>query len=248
MRQDNLPRLFIADSPGCVRQLHCSVLHQQAVRNTVNTAVQTDQEATAHVSGQPNSAPGTTHPREIERPCRHPVTPCPDVRDRTVSTPICLLSTDTGMGNRLVGSVCNEVVLQTSTICVRRSRPISHGSRCSVNELEGTVGIRIPTTSSVTTGAREGPTGPVRTDSHCPTLAPDDLVPTTLRDVGTISTPDTEPSSVTITASRFGPSRSVQSAAIRVESIRDALCNRGFSVDVASHSRLHFPDRYKLSD
>ena len=36
-------------SPGCVRQLHRSVLHQQAGQNTVNTAVQTDQEATPHV-------------------------------------------------------------------------------------------------------------------------------------------------------------------------------------------------------
>ena len=49
------------DSPCCVRQLHCSVLHQQAGRNTVNTAVQTDQEATPHGSGQPNSTP----PRHI---------------------------------------------------------------------------------------------------------------------------------------------------------------------------------------
>ena len=56
-----------SDSPGCVRQLHCSVLHQQAGLNKVNTdTVQTDQEATPHVSGQPNSTPGTTHPREIE--------------------------------------------------------------------------------------------------------------------------------------------------------------------------------------
>ena len=63
------------DSPSCVRQFHCSILHQQVGRNTVNTAVQTDQEATPHVSGQPNSASGTTHPGEIEHPCRHPVTP-----------------------------------------------------------------------------------------------------------------------------------------------------------------------------
>ena len=54
-----------SDSPSCVRQLHCSVVHQQAGWNTVNTAVQTDQEATRRVSGQPNSNPGTTHLREI---------------------------------------------------------------------------------------------------------------------------------------------------------------------------------------
>ena len=142
-----------SDSPGCVRQLHCSVLHQQAGRNTVNTAVQTDQEATPHVSGQPNSTLGMTHPREIERPCRHSVTPFPGVRYRMVSTSICLPSTDTGMGNPIIRSVCNKVESQTSTICVPCSRSISHGSRCSVNELEGTVGTRIPTTSSVITGA-----------------------------------------------------------------------------------------------
>ena len=136
-----------SDSPGCVRQLHCSVLHQQAGQNTVNT----DQEATPHVSCQPNSTPVTTHPREIERPCRHSVTPFPDVRYTMVSTSTCLLST--GMGNPIIGSVCNEVESHNSTICVPCSRSISHGSRCSVNELEGTVGIRIPTTSSVTTGA-----------------------------------------------------------------------------------------------
>ena len=37
-----------------------SVLHQQAGLNKVNTAVQTDQEATPHVSGQPDSTPGTS--------------------------------------------------------------------------------------------------------------------------------------------------------------------------------------------
>ena len=170
-----------SDSPGCVRQLHFSVL--QAGRNTINTAVQTDQEATPHVSGQPNSTPGTTHPREIERPCRHSVTPFPDVRYRMVSTSICLPSTDTGMGNPITGSVCNEVEPQTSTTCVPCSRSISHDSRCSVNELEGTVGICIPTTISVTTGAREGPTGPVRTDPHCHTQIPLhlSLCPTRLR-------------------------------------------------------------------
>ena len=52
--------------------------------NKLGTAVQTDQEATPHVSGQPDSAPGMTHLREIERSCRHPVLPCPDVRYRIV--------------------------------------------------------------------------------------------------------------------------------------------------------------------
>ena len=225
-----------SDSPGCVRQLHCSVLHQQAGLNTVNTAVQTDQEATPHVSVQPNSTPGTTHTREIERFCRHSVMPFPDVRYRMVSTSICLLSTDTGMGNPIIGSVCNEVKSQTSTICVPCSRSISHGSRCSVNELEGTLGIRIPTTSSVTTGAREGPTGPVRTDPYCPTLAPGDLVPITLRDVGTISTLDTQHSLATIPALRSDPLRYVQSPATHVESIRDTLCSRDRSLDVASRA------------
>ena len=112
------------------------------------------------------------------------------LRYRMVSASICLPSTDSGIGNPIIGSVCNEMESETSTICTPRSRSISRGSRCSVSELEATVGIRIPTTSSVTTGAREGPTGPVRIDPHCPTLAPGNQVPTTLRDVGTISTPD----------------------------------------------------------
>ena len=67
--------------------------------------------------------------------------------------------------------------------------------------------IRIATTSSVTTGSREGPTGPIQTNPHCLTLDPGDLVPTGLRDVGTISTPDTQHSSVTIPALRSDPSR-----------------------------------------
>ena len=64
-----------------------------------------DQEATPHVSGQPGSAPGTTHSREIERSCRQPVAPYPNVRYRMVSAPIYLLSTHTGMGNPFTGSV-----------------------------------------------------------------------------------------------------------------------------------------------
>ena len=72
------------------------------------------QEATPHVSGQPDSTPSMTHPWEIERPCRHSVTPCLDVRYKIVSTSICLLSTDTGMRNPITGSVCNEVESQLS--------------------------------------------------------------------------------------------------------------------------------------
>ena len=52
------------ETTSCVsRQLNRNVLHQQAGRNTVNIVVQTDQEATPHMSGQPDSAPGKTHPQ-----------------------------------------------------------------------------------------------------------------------------------------------------------------------------------------
>ena len=50
--QSNAPlaaEAYGSDSPGCVRKLHCSVLHQQAQLNKVNTAVQADQEVTPRV-------------------------------------------------------------------------------------------------------------------------------------------------------------------------------------------------------
>ena len=97
------------------------------------------------------------------------------------------------------------------------------------------------TTNSVTTGARESTMGPMRTDPHYPILAPGYLVPTTLRDVSTTSTPDTQHSLVTFPASRSDPSRSIQSPATCIEIIRDALCSRGFSVDIAS--RVSRPQR-----
>ena len=80
--------------------------------------------------------------------------------------------------------------------------------------------------------------GPGRTFPHYSTLAPGYLVPTT---VSTTSTPDTQHSLATIPASRSDPSRSIQSPAPRVESIRDDLCSRDFSVDVAS--RVSRPQR-----
>ena len=83
-----------------------SWLHQ---RNTSDTAVQ---EAIPHVSGQLDNAPGTTHAQEITLSCRHPVAPYPDVRYRMVYAPICVMSTDTGMGNILTGSVHNKVESQ----------------------------------------------------------------------------------------------------------------------------------------
>ena len=123
--------------------------------------------------------------------------------------------------------------------------------------------IRIPTTSAVATGAREDLAGPVRTDPHCHTLTPGDVVPTTLRGTGSISTPDNQQFAVTMNSylvnttssdmlvskikpcmskyipvhptSRSDPSQYVQSPATCVESSRDARCIRGFSVDLASH-------------
>ena len=90
-------------------------------------------------------------------------------------------------------------------------------------------------------GCSRKPNGTSANLSSLPHTGPWNLVPTTLRDVGTISTPDTQHSSVTIPASRLDPSRSVQSPATRVESIWDALCSRGFSIDVAS--RVSRPQR-----
>ena len=60
------------------------------------------------------------------------------------------------------------------------------------------MGIRIPTTSSVATGAQEGPVRPVRTDPHCHTLAPGNVVPTTLKDIGSIFTLDNQQFLVTM--------------------------------------------------
>jgi len=179
-----------------------------------------------------------------------------------VSAPTCRMSTDT-CGEYPYWICLLQGGITTSTICVTRSRSISHGSRCSINELEGTVVIRLSTTSSVATGVQEGPAGPVRTDPHCHTLAPGDVVPTTLMDIGPISSTYTLPLSVTMNnylvgpansymlvskikpyiskciplhpTSRSDPSLSVQSPATCVESIRDALYIRGFSVDVAFH-------------
>ena len=172
------------------------------------------------------------NPWEIERPCRHSVTPflCQVKNGLYIH-----LSSKHWHGN---GESHYWICLQQGGITNFHylwpcSRSISHGSRCSVNELECTVGIRIATTSSVTMGAREGPTGPVRTDPHCRTLAPGHLVPTTLRDVGSVSTPETQHSSVTIPALRSHPSRYVQSPA--------TLCSRDLSVDVAS--RVSRPQR-----
>jgi len=65
-----------------------------------------------------------------------------------VYTPICFPSTDSGMGNPIIGSVCNEVESQTFTHFFSHPRTISHGStpcRCSFNELEDTVDIPPPT-------------------------------------------------------------------------------------------------------
>ena len=70
------------------------------------------------------------------------------------------------------------------------------------------MGIRIPTTSSVATGAQECLAGPVQTDPHCHTLAPGDVVPITLRDIGSISTPDTQQFSVNMNSYLVDPASS----------------------------------------
>ena len=48
----------------------------------------------------------------------------------------------------------------------------------------------------------------MRTDPHCHTLAPGDMVPTTLRDIGSISTPDTQQFSVTMNSYLVDPASS----------------------------------------
>ena len=68
--------------------------------------------------------------------------------------------------------------------------------------------IRISTTSSVATGAREGPVGAVGTDPHCHTFAPGDVVPTTIRDIGSISTLGTQHYLVTMNSYLFDPASS----------------------------------------
>ena len=228
-------------SPCCNRQLHGSVLHQQAGRDTVNVAVQTDQATTTYVSARGHNITGSSHSREVECTGRCPVTSNSDVRDRVVVTSVRVPGDHTGMGNSHNGSVRHEMEPQASPVRVTRPRSFSHGSRCSINELEGNVGICLPSTSSVTTDPPEGSTGPVRTDTHRPMLDTSGLVSTPSRDADRFPSTDTQHSSVTVPTTRPGPSRPVQSTATRVESIRDALCNRGFSIDVAS--RVSRPQR-----
>lgn len=78
-------------------------------------------------------------------------------------------------------------------------------------------------------------------NSHCPMLARSDLVSTSPRDAGGVPVTDTQHPSVAVPTTRTDPSRSLQSSsATHMESIQDALCSRGFSIDVAScASRPH---------
>ena len=52
-------------SPCCNGQFTCSVLHQQAGRDTVNVTVQTDQTTTAYVSARGYSIAGSSHSQEF---------------------------------------------------------------------------------------------------------------------------------------------------------------------------------------
>ena len=79
--------------------------------------MQTDQESTPHVSGQPNSTPGPTHPREIERPCRHSITPFPDVRYRMVSSAFRALTREWGIYQMAIANTLRD----TSGAEVRRN-------------------------------------------------------------------------------------------------------------------------------
>ena len=113
---------------------------------------------------------------------------------------------------------------------------IGHGSGCTTNELEGNVGICLPTSSSVTTSSRESPTRLVRTDPHCLTLTTCNLVSTSHRDVGGFPFTDPQHPSITVATTRTNPSRSLQYTVTHMENIRDALGSRGFSVDLASQA------------
>ena len=142
-----------SDSPGCIRQLHCNVLHQQARLNMVNTAVQTDQEATPHVSGQPNSTLDMTHPRAI-------LNVLADILSRPsqMSGTIWSLHPHVFRAREWGIPLLDLFATRWNHILPLFVSPVSDPSTMAV---EGTVAIRIPTTSSVTTGAREGPTEPV---------------------------------------------------------------------------------------
>ena len=131
-----------SDNPGCVRHFHSSILHQQAGQNTVNTTVQLDLEATSQVSEQPNSASARHIPGILDV--------LADILSYTSGKewsvhPSVFPSTDSGMGNPIIGSVCNEVESQTSTNCVFHPRhPAVHPVDAVFNELEDTVDIHIP--------------------------------------------------------------------------------------------------------
>ena len=117
--------------------------------------MQTDQAATANVSERGHNTASASHSR-VECTCRCAVSSNSDIRDKVFLTSFCVPGHHTGMRNPLTGSVRHEMEPQASPVSVPCPRSISHGSRYSVNKLEGIVGICLPSTSSVTTDPPEG--------------------------------------------------------------------------------------------
>ena len=208
---NSAPLAGVAHGPNsacCVGQLHGSNLHQQAGQDTVNIAMQMDKE----------------------------VTVLADVLFRSTQ----VSGTEWSLHPSVFQAVIRELGIPFLDLFATRwnhKLPISigHVSGRTTNELEGNVGICLPTSSSVTTSSRESPTRLVRTDPHCLTLTTCNLVSTSHRDVGGFPFTDPQHPSITVATTRTNPSRSLQYTVTHMENIRDSLGSRGFS-DLASHA------------
>ena len=195
------------------------------------------------VSHEKGSIPeSSSYSRTSQRDCRPAFQTGSNSTNRVVSSPRGSASSFPRVGHAPGRSVCNQIQSQVPVIRLPSPRFSGNGDRRSVNQLGGTVGLRLPSSSNIVQSSGQNETTQLSVDNHSAPVAQTSVVP---RSIGVVDTASIQASSTaqTVEATQnvsVPPNARIPQSA-RLAAEKHALQQRGFSQ--ATLERIVAPQR-----
>ena len=162
--------------PGSHGQLHSSRLCEQARGDDIKIPVLGSQESVAVGTQAKHSHNCKTHTRETECACRFSFTEWADSANRMVNITDNIHRTLQKIHCSLDRPICHKVEQETTELCIPNSRQSGCSSGCSVNVMEGDVGICIPPICNPHASVKQNYIRPMPDSSHSTSISSSKLV------------------------------------------------------------------------
>ena len=221
-------------SVGSNGQLDCRCLYQQARGYSVQNNVSGGYKSVDLGSQEEYSLNCPTHTREAECACRFALQRWTDTTNRMVSVTNNIQETLQRIHHTLDRPICNTVEQETGQLCVSNSRQPGSSDRCTVNVMEGNVGLCIPSNTHSDESVEQNHIRSMQNDANSTCVSNSKLVSSSPKSTNRrASGLASHKGHAQAAKSRNLPYKSRKAPTTRLDIVREAVRTKGFSEEVA---------------